>query len=270
MPPAVDCLRPTIGPDSSVRHRRVAPPRLELVVARYAEDLAWLKRVPREFAVTVYDKGDGSSGGMHLPNVGREAHTYMHHLATNYGELAELTVFVQGHPFDHAPDLHTRLRAYANGAEVASDFWWLGFLADTDDSRGRRLFVPWSKNPERHELEMDRFHEELLGVPGPASYRFFVGGQFTIRRDTVLRRPQKFYAQAAEFAARFPLAPHCFERCWDRIFCCDGTHERLPADQATVYLKPVKRLATATLPDQSEGPTALRRGLEPQPIPPTQ
>jgi HK97 family phage prohead protease len=49
-------------------------PPLELVVARHAEDLAWLRRVPREFRITVYDKGDGSSGGIRLPNIGREAH----------------------------------------------------------------------------------------------------------------------------------------------------------------------------------------------------
>jgi len=228
-------------------------PRFELVVARHREDLAWLKRVPREFAVTIYDKGDGSGGGVRLPNIGREAHTYLHHLATKRDELAELTIFVQGHPFDHAPDLHRCLRAYADGAARPSDFWWLGFLADTDDARGRRLFVPWSKNPERRELEMDRFHQELFGAPGPEVYRFFVGGQFALTRGTALGRSQEFYVRAGELAAGFPLAPHCFERCWDRVFCCDGTSARLPADQSTAYFKPIKR-RTIFLPPCKDSP----------------
>ena len=60
---------------------------LELVVARYAEDLAWLRRVPKEFAVTVYNKGDIIPDAIALPNIGREAHTYLHHLADHYEDL---------------------------------------------------------------------------------------------------------------------------------------------------------------------------------------
>ncbi len=217
-------------------------PSLELVVARYAEDLAWLRRVPKEFTVTVYNKGDTIPEAIPLPNIGREAHTYLHHLAEHHDDLADLTVFVQGHPFDHAPDLHVWLRALAEGRAAVPDFHWLGFLADTDDSRGRRLFVPWSKNPERNELLLDDFHQQLLGTPGPQNYRFFVGAQFAVTRQTARRRDADFYHHARRLATDFPLAPHCFERCWDRVFQADGTAGRLPADQLTAYFKPIKRL----------------------------
>lgn len=219
------------------------PPRFELVVARYDEDLAWLKRVPKEFRTTVYDKGDGSSGGVPLKNEGREAHTYLHHLSERYDSLADVTVFVQGRPFDHAPDLHKKLKAYAAGSDAVADFRWLGFLADTDDPRGRRLFVPWSKNPERLELQLDKFHRELFGAAGPDAYRFFVGAQFAVKRTTAHLRPREFYGKAAGLAVQFPFAPHCFERCWDRVFGCDGTAGRLADGQTTAYFKPIKRLS---------------------------
>jgi hypothetical protein len=215
---------------------------LELVVARHSEDTSWLRRVPPAFRITVYDKGDGSSGGRTLPNIGREAHTYLHHLATRHEALARTTVFVQGHPFDHAPDLHHRLRAVAAGKETILDFLWLGFVADTDDPRGRRLFVPWTKNPAREELDLDRFHRALFGTPGPDLYRFFPGAQFAVTRGTALRRDRAFYLAARDLAAASPSAPHCFERCWDRVFGCDGTAGRLPAGQMTAYFKPVRRL----------------------------
>jgi len=219
------------------------PPRFELVVARYDEDLAWLKRAPREFLVTVYDKGDGSSGGVPLSNEGREAHTYLHHLTERYESLADVTVFVQGHPFDHAPDLHKQLKAYVEDTDSVADFHWLGFLADTDDPCGRRLFVPWSKNPKRHELQLDEFHRALFGEPGPHAYRFFVGAQFALTRAAAHRRSTEFYAKAAGMAVRFPFAPHCFERCWDRVFGCEGTSGRLAEGQTTAYFKPIKRLS---------------------------
>jgi len=218
-------------------------PRFELVVARHHEDLAWLKRVPREFLITVYDKGDGSSGGKTLSNEGREAHTYLQHLAERYESLAEMTVFVQGHPFDHAPDLHKRLKAYAEGTDSVAGFHWLGFLADTDDPRGRRLFVPWSKNPERRELQLEDFHRKLFDGEGPQAYRFFAGAQFAVTRTAAQSRPRAFYEYGAKLSVHFPLAPHCFERCWDRVFGCDGTAGRLAADQLTAYFKPVKRLS---------------------------
>jgi hypothetical protein len=219
-----------------------APLGIELVVARHTEDLAWLRRVPPGVAVTVYDKGSGTPNALPLPNLGREAHTYLHHLAERHDSLADTTVFVQGHPFDHAPDLHKRLRALVDGHENVLDFHWLGFLADTDDSRGRRLFVPWSKNPERNELPLDDFHQQIFGNAGPDNYRFFVGAQFMVTRATVLRRDRAFYQRARELSVSSALAPHCFERCWDRVFRSDGTAGRLPPGQPTAYFKPIKRL----------------------------
>jgi hypothetical protein len=219
------------------------PPPLELVVARHTEDLAWLKRVPDAFAVTVYDKSSAPlPGSVALPNTGREAHTYLHHLTERHGTLADLTVFVQGHPFDHTPELHKTLHNLADGSFKVPDFHWLGFLADTDDSRGRRLFVPWSKNPDRAELPLDEFHQQIFGEPGPANYRFFVGAQFIVPRATAHRRDRAFYDRARQLAGTSPLAPHCFERCWDRVFATDGTAGRLPQDQLTAYFKPIKRL----------------------------
>jgi hypothetical protein len=240
------------------------PPQLEVVVARHAEDLAWLRRVPREFKITIYNKGADFADSIPLPNTGREAHTYLHHMVERHDSLASLTVFVQGHPFDHAPDLHKILRSLADGSFTVTGFHWLGFLADTDDSRGRRLFVPWSKNPERAELPLDEFHRQIFGTPGPATYRFFVGAQFIVTREAALHRDRAFYERARDLAATMSLAPHCFERCWDRIFRTNGTAGRLPPDQLTAYFKPVKRLQsprqgrldqpTAAFPPKSQTP----------------
>jgi hypothetical protein len=220
------------------------PPLLELVVARHREDLRWLRRVPREFAVTVYNKGPDFPGAIPLPNTGREAHTYLGHLAARHTTLAELTVFVQGHPFDHAPDLHKILRSLADRSLSVGGFHWLGFLAETDDRRGRRLFVPWSKNPGRAELPLDAFHEKLFSHPGPETYRFFVGAQFILARPAAHRRDPAFYARARDLAAADPRHAHCFERCWDRVFLADGTAHRMPPGQRTAYFKPIKRLQT--------------------------
>jgi len=75
----------------------------EIVVAKYNEDISWLSKLP--YRAVVYDKSGIKTGNaVNLPNVGREAHTYAEHIARNYDKLADVTIFTQAKPFDHAPD----------------------------------------------------------------------------------------------------------------------------------------------------------------------
>ncbi|HMP75322.1 MAG TPA: DUF3431 domain-containing protein [Kiritimatiellia bacterium] len=222
---------------------------IELVVARHEEALAWLRRVPASIDVTVYNKGARLSelpraGTIHtLPNIGREAHTYLHHLVTKYDNPAALTICVQGKPFDHAPDLHRFLRALAAGGEKFDGFRWLGFLLDADDRTGSRLFQSWSKNPERRPLDMAGFWRALFGErPVPDRFAFFGGGQFAVQRDVVRARPRAFYENALQVASAVPDAAHCFERTWDAVFGVDGVPPELRDRPLPVYLKPIRRL----------------------------
>ena len=221
---------------------------IALVVARYQEDLAWLKRVPRAVRVHVYDKGGGVASAVPLPNVGREAHTYLHHLVEHYHELADLTVFVQGKPFDHVPDLHRRLRAWADGSERVEEFRWLGFLAEEDDATGSRLFQAWSKNPDRHALDMRGFWSAVFApAPAPETFVFFGGAHFAVTRAIVQRRPRAFYAQARAVAAEFPEAAHCFERTWNHVFGVPALPPELQGRPLPIYLKPIRRLMPDTM-----------------------
>jgi hypothetical protein len=220
---------------------------LELVVARYQEDLSWLRKRPATIAVTIYDKSpDGSSGSdaIRLPNIGREAHTYLHHIVSRYDNLAEWTVFCQGKPFDHAYDFKKTLQKLASVSELASSetepFVWLGHLIDTDDNQGERLFRPWSKNEDGRGLDLLGFHRALFGTDGPAWYTFVLGAQFVVQRDLVHRQPLAFYERALDLSVSFPDAAHCFERCWDRVFGVAGIDLDWLAGRQTVFLKPMR------------------------------
>ena len=234
---------------------------IHLVIARFKEDLRWVRRVPAAIRVTVYNKGDedpeaalpkslhGRPGleVISLPNVGREAHTYLTHLAGQYGSLARMTVFCQGHPFDHAPDLHGRLGLLldslgSGGPDPTPPFIWFGFLEDTDDRNGRRLFVSWSKNPERRELSTGRLHEELFGEPGPELFHFRGGAQFAVTREAVHRRPRAFYERALELSQNLPLAAHSYERLWDRVFGEPVIDPATLGPSGVRYLKRIRRL----------------------------
>jgi Protein of unknown function (DUF3431) len=230
----------------------------DLVIARHEEDLRWMRRVPKEIRITVYNKGNtpalpegfperSALTVSSLPNVGREAHTYLTHLVTRYKDLPCATVFCQGHPFDHAPDFHDRLLALVSGEEEFGRFRWYGFLDESDDPKGRRLFVPWSKNPERLELQTGRLYRELFGEESPEWFYFRGGAQFAVTKETIHSRPREFYQRALDLCLSIRLAAHSYERIWDRIF---GPPVIDPAElgpDGVRYLKRIRRLEESKL-----------------------
>ena len=230
-------------------------PSIELVVARYEEDLRWLRRVHASIQIRIFNKGASllpewlmERAGVRisvLPNEGLEAHSYLTHLVERYDSLAPITVFCQGHPFDHAPDLHDRLNALVEGRETPHPFLWYGFLEDTDDPFGRRLFVPWSKNPERLELSTGKLYELLFDEVSPELFHFRCGAQFAVSRDAVRRRSLEFYQRALGLSSTFPLAVHSFERIWDRFFGDPLIDPATLGPEGVRYLKRIRRLEAA-------------------------
>ena len=215
---------------------------IELVVARYLEDLSWVNNIPPQINARIYDKSPSGN----TPNVGREAHTYLHHICENYDALPDLTVFAQGKPFDHAFDFHKTLRALAaataNESGDVAAFQWLGHIIDTDDCNGARLFATWSKNSGDERLDMNGFHRALFGTDGPPTYTFVLGAQFIASRDLIRSRSLPFWLNALEVSMNFPDAAHCYERSWDRVFGVEGIDADWLDGRQTVYLKPIKRL----------------------------
>lgn len=240
-------------------------PDVELVVARYREGVEWTRNVPRDVSVVIYDKGGDLDAASvprarveRLENVGYEAHTYLHHLIEHYDRLAPLTIFCQGHPFDHAHDFHAVVRRFRAGKEAIDHFRWLGFIIDSDDPHGRRLFVPWYKNEDGHELDLDRFCRALFDTPAAPWTHFYVGAQFALTRSGAHRRPRAFYQRALRLAVEFPDGGACYERVWDRVFDVVGVDPALLKGELCRYLKPVRSDADGS--EKVEG-----RGSEPPP-----
>ena len=63
--------------------------KIDLVVARYNEDVNWLKKVPKNINIILYNKGkdDIQFKFIKLDNIGRESHTYLYHIINNYDKL---------------------------------------------------------------------------------------------------------------------------------------------------------------------------------------
>jgi hypothetical protein len=77
---------------------------IEIIVARYNEDLQWLKEYPfNQFEYIVYNKGINEHFEktnvkkiIPLENIGVCDHTYLYHIIQNYDNLSNIIVFLPG------------------------------------------------------------------------------------------------------------------------------------------------------------------------------
>ena len=176
---------------------------VQLVVARYKEDLAWLDPFSG-FDVLVYDKS-GEAAENPLPNIGREAHTYLHHIITHYDDLAETIVFLQGDPHFHCRDLYEKVHAVHRGTEYVP-------LSET-------LIVEQADGTPTHPgLSLDSMYERLLSGSGPLYYVTHSAACFAVSRERIRARPKSFYEKMLQAILDDPNGPWQAERLWPHIF----------------------------------------------------
>ena len=153
-----------------------------------------------------------------LPNIGREAHTYLWHIIHNYESLGEVTVFCQGKPFDHAYDFHQTLRDFGRKSGGQR-------FSATGSHRGYRRCArqlcfsrSGAKTKTGTNWTCAAFIARCLTADGPEEYTFRLGAQFAVTREIIRKRPREFYERALQVSIDFPDAAHCFERSWPLVF----------------------------------------------------
>lgn len=108
----IDSILQNIKNNNMIVKRSIPLIKSEIVVARYNEDLAWLNKLDDNIIITVYNKGENNIVKINkpnvkiikLPNIGRESHTYLHHIISNYDNLADQIIFCQGDSIFHSPN----------------------------------------------------------------------------------------------------------------------------------------------------------------------
>lgn len=183
------------------------------VISRYKEKRElWTSFLPEAGDTIVYCKGPAPEPGeIVLPNVGYEAHTWLHHFYENYDSLPPITLCLQGDPGPHSRTNQAHVHALLEEADP-EDFWFMPFTLNGSwqDHYG---------NPHHNNLkELRPLWKELLGYPCPTIFHSFYGGQFAVSRDAVRSRPRDLYAKARDLIVTKNDA--CvMERMWYNWFC---------------------------------------------------
>ena len=184
-----------------------------IVVARYNEDVEWTKQFSN---VIIYNKGnalDNSYNEIFLNNVGREGHTYYKYICDNYDNLAEYTIFLQGHPFDHSPNIISGLTKYINNKELSIDF---EFLSE---------YIHYSSlDLESRYWQCKNIHqswERVFSVNNNNEAVIFgAGAQFIVSKNKILKNTQSFYENIVKMLEYTidPLEGYDIERFHKYIF----------------------------------------------------
>lgn len=203
-------------------------PRVEVVVARYREDVSWTDSLG--LACTVYDKS-GQPGPLALPNAGRETHTYLTHIVRRYPDFADFTAFLQGDPFGHMGEhadaawLRERILSNARLNVGFTGFAWFKLKCDRlgrphslADPEKRGRWKGWGLDIPVGEVYAALFQgdvPETFLVTAPA-------GMLFVSRERILARPLRFYERCLKLVEADPEdarnTGHAFERLWQVIF----------------------------------------------------
>lgn len=194
-------------------------PEVELVVAKYKEDISWTEDPAFDnIKITIYDKSDEITNPQYkyLPNIGNEAHTYLWHMVINYDynivdyrELTPYTAFVQGNPFDHI----SRDKLLHHLHNPSEPFVWLADLTFQCD---------WQALPHHPGLPLAQMYAAAMGRISPAQYTFGVGGQFMVSKERIHNKPLYHYEHNLNIIESQGFGNHpiwCgYERFWDQLF----------------------------------------------------
>lgn len=212
---------------------------IQLVVARYNENLEWINEDPyNKYQNVIYNKSDNSNFSksdktrdiISLPNVGRCDHTYLYHIIHNYDNLANITVFLPGSAdMENKKNKSERLlkeietnnqniflcSKYNDVREELYDFQLDGWKASDEknselnpemklDSAKIRPFGEWFS---------DKFDD--LKIEYVSYY-----GIFSVDKKEILQHPKSYYENLIKDleTSSNPEAGHFFERSWAAVF----------------------------------------------------
>jgi len=194
----------------------------QIVVARYNEDLTWLN--PLRHYATVYNKGPALEGTIQLPNVGREAHTYLTHIVNNYDTLADVTCFIQGRIDDHCDGRNPLESIQRWGGEAKHIGRSMNCARPLDYISGffpTFKIIHWRGETHDSGMNLSQFWTKHTSKPFPELFsEAYYGACFAVRRERIIQWPKSVWQSLLDSVShsRAPEEGHFMERLWAVLF----------------------------------------------------
>lgn len=225
--------------------------RVDFVISLYQEDCRVLDQLrvffdemshtKYKFSIFLYHKSDLTPQNANrtmrfirseiminrLENIGRESDTYLNHMMRMCAEKRDdgYSVFIQGNPFDHSPDLFGAVRRFL---ESSSDMaCQKGIFAPI----GCDFYCDMTGRPNHSKLPIKSVFEKL-GLAHPEGMmdilHFTAGAQFLVSNHLILKNGFDYYNNALnvlydnKIPDVNPINGFVFERLWGLILTKNG------------------------------------------------
>jgi len=197
--------------------------KFQMVVARYNENLEWL--LPFKDICIIYNKGNNDIilnkfNSISLPNYGRESHTYLYHIITNYDCLADKTIFFQGKINDHKI---LSMEEYFNNDDFTGKFDKLDInIFKRKITHENKWKIEYdSGNMRRSKYTPFYWLKNIVGLNFNENENLKIvwGANFAVSKNLILQKPKVFYEDLLRYLD-FHVNPeegHFFERAWYTI-----------------------------------------------------
>ena len=213
--------------------------KIEIVIAKYNENLDYLNNEPfSKYDQVVYDKGiylyDVSSNITYkkLKNVGRESHTYLHHIIENYENLADITIFLPGSCLNELKQWQTNKTMKLVESSQTTVFVSSELVGDVKDHAYNWCIDTYDGCTEENKMTTLEENKIILADIRPFGkwFEYEFGdlhthiicyrGIFAIAREHIRHHSKKYYQELIKYVECSPNPEygHYFERAWLAIF----------------------------------------------------
>ncbi|WP_319541440.1 DUF3431 domain-containing protein [uncultured Pseudodesulfovibrio sp.] len=205
---------------------------VKVIIAKYTENIDWVDELGYDYVV--YDKSQNPlPNSRHLENIGREAHTYIKHIISEYDRLADMNIFLQGDPFDHIDDrgratVKTLRKQLADIVDKAVPFKGLAWFKLKCDRLGQPHDLRKPENEGRwsgwgRDIPVGEVFERLFFETMPKQIIARAPtGNFCVTGRRIRTRPKAFYEHCLRLIECDPNdeknTGHAIERLWQHIF----------------------------------------------------
>jgi hypothetical protein len=164
----------------------------EIVLARYAEQMKWLKYIPkkenRNYTIYLSNSGEETEAPqvdkeVLVENIGREAGHYLQYIILNYENLPEVVVFLQAEPWWHfAQNIESPMELFWGTPRFDSPVCYIG-------EKYSQLGLPIDKFSVKESIFKNAWGE----IEIPKSIKMAIGAQFYVKKEIILKRPTSHY-----------------------------------------------------------------------------
>jgi hypothetical protein len=213
---------------------------VDIIVSRFNENLDWINEYPfNRFKYIVYNKGDNDHFEksnvikiINIQNIGKNDHTYLYHIITNYDTLSNILVFFPGsininYKKEKAVQILNKILQTNN-----TEAYFIGYYQKSiKDSFCDFQLDKWKTSDNDNYKKNNESNLQLAKIrPYGLWYKYFFGnieahwstwwGIFSIDKRDIIQHPITRYQYLIQTVDKHsnPEAGHYIERSWGAIF----------------------------------------------------